>query len=526
MGAFETGFSMGKSMIQQVLDNKDREEQRKREAEESSLRMEGARLAIEQARRTADSDTQARDLMQQLTRPNAGNYTLGAPSPGGGTGLRMPADAPALPDSAPLPADLGGDFGGAPSANAQSAPAPAAPTRTAPTALAAGGLRMPAAGGGAGLQVAPGQGEATFRATPTRGDAEDLLGRIALLRGDTAGYRAAQANKRAMNEEDVFAKRLGEYKGTEDQVASTAAYLNNNSRRLTMGTPDKNGLVQLAVAKEDGTASFLNLSKQDQAKLYAAGHLLELNPTKALEMMAGVNKELAAAVAADNGLTANLASNSNDVAGKSATITHQANTDANDKRRTDATVASSGVMNKLHMAQLDELAQKTKDRKDLAAIHTELSTAIEAGDVKGEERARKKLMGFTVAGRNSNLSDIERRANFYLASGKAKTMEEAATMAHEKVQTSAKDDYMALMKPNSTGLMPSAKDMEPIMEAMHGANWKDKLAGTSAPKPAVTAPATALPLPAVKDRIVGKEYPTSRGPAIWRGTGWEVLAKP
>ena len=62
----------------------------------------------------------------------------------------------------------------------------------------------------------------------------------------------------------------------------------------------------------------------------------------------------------------------------------------------------------------------------------------------------------------------------------AKTADEAARMAHEKVQTSAKDDYMSLMKPNSMGMVPRTEDIEPVMQAMHGTNWKDKLSGKSA----------------------------------------------
>jgi hypothetical protein len=127
--------------------------------------------------------------------------------------------------------------------------------------------------------------------------------RIAIARRDVAALGAIEAEDKNLAWDEGFSRHYREYKGTEDQIGATAAHINNNSSRITMqSSPDAKGVVRASVVKADGQAEFLKLSRQDQAKLYAAGKLMELNPTRALTMMAEVNKELAAAVAADSGI--------------------------------------------------------------------------------------------------------------------------------------------------------------------------------------------------------------------------------
>lgn len=139
---------------------------------------------------------------------------------------------------------------------------------------------------------------------------------IALAKKDVSAMERL-GGQRQVAEEDMFiADAMKSYKGTEDQIGGTASYINTNSKRVTMGSPGKNGFVPLSIVATDGRAEFLNLSKQDQAKLYAAGQLMERNPTRALEIMSSVNKELASAIAQENGLVDKLATNTNDVAYK------------------------------------------------------------------------------------------------------------------------------------------------------------------------------------------------------------------
>jgi hypothetical protein len=248
------------------------------------------------AARQRAQEAEVDSLTQQLTRPNAGNYAFAPQGTGmGGTGLRgaMPADAA---DTASVPA--------------------------------IGGLRMPAQGDAApaatGLR-APTMPDRplTFNQAPTGASAEELLGRIALTKGDTQGFRASQVAARGLREDDLFKERLKEFTGSPEQIGSTMSYLNQNSRSVTMGKPDKDGFVQLSVVKPDGDAAFARLTKQDQAKLYAAAGLMEVNPQRAFDMMAQVNKELATAIAAENGMNVDLSKGANDVASKKGTLAKQ-----------------------------------------------------------------------------------------------------------------------------------------------------------------------------------------------------------
>lgn len=150
----------------------------------------------------------------------------------------------------------------------------------------------------------------------TEVDRISALERLATARRDVASMERLGGQRKVAEEDQLYAQHLKGYTGAEDQIGATAIYLNNNSGRITMGVPDKDGLVQLSVVRGDGRAEFLNLPRQDQAKLYAAGKLMERNPTRALEIIGSVNKELAAAVAAENGLTVSLATNANSVADK------------------------------------------------------------------------------------------------------------------------------------------------------------------------------------------------------------------
>lgn len=143
---------------------------------------------------------------------------------------------------------------------------------------------------------------------------------IAAARKDVASMERLGAARVGAEENALVTAAFKEYTGAENQIGQTAQYINKNSSRVTMGTPDKDGFVRLSIVNADGGAEFLKLPKQDQAQLYAAAKLMEINPTKALAMMSGVNKELAAAIAAENGLTDKLGTNSNDVANKSGTL--------------------------------------------------------------------------------------------------------------------------------------------------------------------------------------------------------------
>lgn len=116
--------------------------------------------------------------------------------------------------------------------------------------------------------------------------------------------------------DDLVVAAHKEYTGDAAQIGQTAKYLNQNSQRISMGGRDEKGFVRLSVVKPDGEAEFLKLTRQDQSTLFAAGKIMEVHPMKALEMMAGVNKNLALAIAQENGMADKLAGNANDTAYK------------------------------------------------------------------------------------------------------------------------------------------------------------------------------------------------------------------
>lgn len=297
--SFNSGFKLGTDMYNQ--------------GQRNSLAREELALAKERDARAAEEfgwrrDAEARQraqnaevdsLTQQLTRPNAENYALAPRGTGTGMGLRMgnqpavemPAEGLVMPQL-----DTG-------------ATAPGLRQGAAPV----GGLRAPT------MAERP----MTFNQAPTGAAAEDLLGRIALTKGDTTGFRNSQVAARGFREDDLFKERIKEFTGSPEQIGSTMSYLNQNSRSVTMGKPDKDGFVQLSVVKPDGDAAFARLTKQDQAKLYAAAGLMELNPQRAFDMMSQVNKELAVAIAAENGMNVELTKSGNDVAAKKGTLSKQ-----------------------------------------------------------------------------------------------------------------------------------------------------------------------------------------------------------
>lgn len=123
--------------------------------------------------------------------------------------------------------------------------------------------------------------------------------------------------KRAQAWEKGFGEHLAAYTGSPEQIAETVKYLNKHSNSLTLGTPDeKTGLAKVSVVTPDGNSVFLQLSRADQARLYAAGKMLGTHPVQALKEMSAVNKDVAEAVARDNQLTELWTRINNDVAAK------------------------------------------------------------------------------------------------------------------------------------------------------------------------------------------------------------------
>lgn len=359
MGAFQTGFQLGQRAFQQAVENKERQEQRKADAEERALRLKQIQMGLDAAERASEREKQVDALAQKLASPNAENYTLAQAESKGG--LRVPSAAAADPKSLAL---------------------------TSSTPSSGSGIRMPAQSapaGSVGMRAMPDTRQATFNLPPTKTDVEDILARMAILKGDASGFRAAMSNKQAMAADELVSSKMKEYTGSEEQIGASAAWLNEFSPRVTMGQPDKNGMVRISVVRPDKKAEFMRLSKADQAKLYAASHLLDVDPMRAMSMISDVSRTLATAVAADNGLEAAIASNSNDVAGKSATITHQGRSDA----RAAATESRAAAADARDIAKL---RKDEEDKRHLREANAILESAIQRGDPVAIRQARRALL--------------------------------------------------------------------------------------------------------------------------------------
>ena len=160
---------------------------------------------------------------------------------------------------------------------------------------------------------------------------------------------------------------------------------------------------------------------------------------------------------------------------------------------------SAAISNQLHQVQIDEHKQNLDDKKEYSGIRTELNDAIDAGDAKTIGTARSKLLNFMTSGKAAlnNISPEQRKADFYLASGLAKTPAEAARMSHEKVQLSPQDFLVKLMTPNAMGMTTPIDKVEETMNYVYGPNWKDGSGASPGGKPITQAEFDKLPSGAV-----------------------------
>lgn len=151
----------------------------------------------------------------------------------------------------------------------------------------------------------------------------DLLGArrdLAFAKKDTAGLDSIARETSELDWNDGVRKHTKNYTGSEDQVGATSMSMNEGSGRITMGDRDKDGFLQVSIVKGNKRAEFLKLSHQDQAQLYAASMMMESSPDRAMKIISGINKELATAIAAENGMTTKLADSENDRASKRGTL--------------------------------------------------------------------------------------------------------------------------------------------------------------------------------------------------------------
>ena len=330
MAAFQTGFQLGSRIATDALDRKERAERQKKEDEERGLRNDLTRLQID----SAGQEARRRAEVAQITRGISDTVQ----------GIDRPATSAALDADFNAALQASDNAVMAENAARQAQRAGVAPMPTAAPMPAAEG---PAAGVMPVAQAVPavrgGSNAANEEALTVRNAVNPLspeyqqrvtgqLAQLAAATGDIERLRSLETERRTTAENALIAQRTKDFKGTDEQIGATTVFVNNNSKRITMSDPDKNGLVGLSVVRPDGKASFETLSRGDQAKIYAAVGLLDVNPTRALQMIEGVNKDLAQAIRDENLTTSQVATATNTVAKTSADIT---NIEADNRRADD-----------------------------------------------------------------------------------------------------------------------------------------------------------------------------------------------
>lgn len=132
--------------------------------------------------------------------------------------------------------------------------------------------------------------------------AEGMMG-VAGARRDMAGYTAAYGMREgALDEETMAGVKLPDPNTPEwgQYADQLTRHLNTTSPVVTFGDPDAQGFRPMSVVQPDGKALFSRLSQAEQLQLAQAQALMERNPTKAMQMIAGVNKTLAEAIKIGN----------------------------------------------------------------------------------------------------------------------------------------------------------------------------------------------------------------------------------
>lgn len=260
MAAFQDGFRMGQSAFQTMLDNKDRETRRKREQETHDLAMQEGGLRMDAARRTASRETNTANAMAELS-----DFTQGI-------------------DRKATNANLDADFEAAYQATGQ-------------------GLAMPAMRGGSN---AANETALTVQQTPDFASPQFQAGlnqrriKLAAASGNAQDFdraTAAEVTRSGAQADVEFATRIMS-NPTGEEATNARSWINKNSSRLTTKVDPKTGLTTFVIPKGDSFDT-VDVQPTDLAKIAIGVARLQRNDPSGLEMISAVNKDIAAAAAAD-----------------------------------------------------------------------------------------------------------------------------------------------------------------------------------------------------------------------------------
>lgn len=202
---------------------------------------------------------------------------------------------------------------------------------------------------------------------------EAIFGRVARIKGDIAGMRQAEQNRRMFEYKDTFSRYMKEFDADDKGMVDTAIrQLNKTDEVVTIGKPDAKGYRELSFVDEEGEGKFTKLSRAEQAQLYAAGQMMGQYPDEALAKIREINKELGDALGRANNARIGVTSANNQVTNL-----------RNDDTRGDDTLAetkrSNLVREGLSRAQL---ASQERARREAASFRQQQGRQyiIENGD--------------------------------------------------------------------------------------------------------------------------------------------------
>lgn len=207
--------------------------------------------------------------------------------------------------------------------------------------------------------------------------------RVALAQRNLRDWATLGDKGRQLQEDEVFAAAMK--KGYDPEMAK---WVNQKHSSVTVGAPDKNGISRLSVVRPDGEAVFAKLNAADQAKLSGAIAIMSLNPTRALQIIDGVNKDLAAVVAADNNLTVGVADKNNDGAYKGQKLNNERIELGIKEKTAAATLAHYKALENRYSAEDWSLVGASDDGKGLVRYNKRTGQLItqplpEGTDAKG-----------------------------------------------------------------------------------------------------------------------------------------------
>jgi len=285
MSSFVRGLALGQNAYNSVMQQALQSAKDEREAAESKARLERYGLETDALRRTASREQEADGIRRQI-----GDFTMGVDRPA--TEAALDADFAAADQAALQGRALPPMQGGSNMANAQ------------------------------GLTV---KNPVDATSPQYRQQLAGLRSRLALATGNDKDFAAIQDAERqrveAQQDSEFAQAVIKDPMGDAARQART--FINNQSRSLAIDTDPKTGISTFRIVKGDSTKP-VEVSPADLSKIAVGVRRLQRGDVGGLDVISGVNKELAAAVREEFNLDLNVGKTNNDANFKTGSLRNDA----------------------------------------------------------------------------------------------------------------------------------------------------------------------------------------------------------